>query len=909
MADSRIKNQRSKADPAPDRLEQERHIQRRAIGFLLFPISVFPLLSILTYNWRDICWLNSPPLDPTSNMIGLAGAWSVFIGYSYVGLALWALPFFVILFGFLMVTDKLIHAARRVIWVILFIAALACMLQLGSETALKSILLTNNIYPNAGGMLGYNVMDKMLIKWLSPVGSGILMICIMIFSIFMLVGVKNVIAFLGFCSGWALSRQGLEEDEPEGADAEASAERKRLQRNEEREAAKAARIAAKAVRREEREKQRQLKKEEIEKARTSKQQELLHHKSFAAQSDSDLRVERIRRQAAAARRAAAAAVAATEPPSHVRTSSASTSAPVAPPVASTLPGNIRSPSAVAARPFVAQSAAAEKSKGTATKVVATPPVVNYMLPPIDLLDPLPSEKADYGSVEKMAEELITVLEHFKIPAKVVGIRPGPVVTQYEIQPAPHIRVERIEALSNNLKMSLAAVSLRVEAPIPGRKAVGIEIPNKKARAVTLRSVLESEAWQNSGMELPLAVGKNVSGDDFVYDLVKAPHMLVAGATGSGKSVCLNAFLCGLLMSRTPEQLKLILIDPKRVEFVAYNDLPHLLVPVINDVNKVVFGLKWAVSEMDKRYRLLQKVGAKNIVDYNTRSIVRECDLFDGEVESGDDDEPLKLPYIVIVIDEVADIMSAASKEVEPVISRLCALSRAVGIHLILATQRPSVNIITGTIKANIPGRVAFKVAQSNDSRTILDTTGAENLIGAGDMLFLQSGGELLRAQGAWVNGGEVHRIVSYVKERHAPIYDQKLSSRLEKIKESDPDDIMKEDEPEEAEESKAAVQEERRNDELEELFNDAIEMIRVHKRVSGELIRRKLKVGYSRANTILDMLEDRGVISSIGPGNARDILIDMEQPLPGDGTLQATMPDDEAEQLDQSDDNGETPVG
>ncbi|MDD2600702.1 MAG: DNA translocase FtsK 4TM domain-containing protein [Kiritimatiellae bacterium] len=903
MADSKIKKQKRKTEPAPDRLEQERRVKRRVIGFLLFPISVFPLLSILTYNWRDICWLYSPSLDPTSNMIGLAGAWSVFIGYSYVGLALWALPFFVILFGFLMVTGKLIHAARRIVWVLLFIAALACMLQLGSETALKNILLANNIYPNAGGMLGYSVMDKMLIRWISPVGSGILMICIMIFSLFMIVGAKAVIAFLGFCSGWALLRQGYDEDELEEADDGVSAERKRLQRKETRDAAKAARIAAKTARREEREKQRQLKKEEAEKTRALKQQELLHHQSVAAQSDSGLPVERIRRQAAAARRAAAAAAVAVEQQPAVRAPEIS-----APPVVSgALPGTARSAGAVSQQPSVAQPGAAESAKRAVSKVVVAEPIINYMLPPVDLLDPVPNDKADYSGGKEMAQELITVLNHFRIPAKVVGIRPGPVVTQYEIEPAPHIKVERIGALSNNLKMSLAAVSLRVEAPIPGRKAVGIEIPNKKARSVTLRSIIEGEAWQNSKMELPLAVGKNVSGGDFVYDLVKAPHMLVAGATGSGKSVCLNAFLCGLLMSRTPEQLKLILIDPKRVEFVAYNDLPHLLVPVINDVNKVVFGLKWAVSEMDKRYRLLQKVGAKNIIDYNTRSVVRECDLFEGEVASNDEDEPLKLPYIVIVIDEVADIMSAAGKEVEPVISRLCALSRAVGIHMVLATQRPSVNIITGTIKANIPGRVAFKVAQSIDSRTILDTPGAENLIGAGDMLFLQSGGDLLRVQGAWVNGGEVHRIVSYVKERYAPVYDQKLSRRLDKIKESDPDDIMKEDEAEEAEVSKAEVQEERRNDELEELFNDAIEMIRVHKRVSGELVRRKLKVGYSRANAILDMLEDRGVISPIGPGNAREILIDMEQPLPGEETLQAKLPDD-VEPLEQSEDNGEFPV-
>jgi len=866
MATSPTKKRRTSKAPEPDRMDLERRIKKRVIGLLLLPLSVFPLLSIVTYNWRDISWLNSPPLDPTSNMIGLAGAWSVFIGYTYVGLALWTVPFFVILFGVLLVSGRLLHAARRILWVILFIAALACMLQLGSETALKGILLENNIYPNAGGALGYGLMTRLLTKWISPVGSGILMLCIMIFSLFMIIGARNILSFLGFCSDWVLSRQN-DEDEEVDVDPGNSPELRKLHKKEARDAARAAKLAAKEVRREEREKERQLKKEEADKKRILKQEEDLAKQSSLQQKNHGSQVERIRRQAEAARRAAAAAVS--------RPRSFKAPAPSEQPVAIQQPQLSRKAAAPSPVTPVKGAAAVE------AKISETPkPVVNYMLPPIDLLDPIPTDKADHGSVEEMAQELVTVLDHFRIPAKVVGIRPGPVVTQYELEPAPHIKVERIAALSNNLKMSLAAVSLRVEAPIPGRKAVGIEIPNKRARSVTFRSIMEGEAWQNNTMELPLAVGKNVSGDDFIYDLAKAPHMLVAGSTGSGKSVCLNAFLCGLLMSKTPEQLKLILIDPKRVEFVAYNDLPHLLVPVINDTKKVVFGLKWAVAEMDKRYRLLQKVGAKNIVDYNTRTIVQETDMFDGDVASSDDD-PDKLPYIVIVIDEVADIMSTAGKEVEPVISRLCALSRAVGIHMVLATQRPSVNVITGTIKANIPGRIAFKVAQSIDSRTILDSPGAENLIGSGDMLFLQSGADLLRAQGAWVNGGEVHRIVTYVKERHAPIYDERLSSRLDKIKESDPEDIMKEDEVEEAPASPAMIQEEKRNDEMEQLFDDAIEMIRVHKRVSGELIRRKLKVGYSRANSVLDMLEDRGVISAIGSGNSRDILIDMDQPIPG----------------------------
>jgi len=868
-------NQRRKsAANDSERIEWERRIKMQVVGFLLLPLSIFPLLSLLTYDWRDISWLHSPPLSPVSNWIGPVGAWSVFVGYSFIGIALWAVPFFVILFGLLLITRRMNCALLKLLWVSLFVVALACVLQLGSEGMFKDLIRALNISPNAGGMAGYWIMTRALTRWISPVGSGILMLCLMIFAMYMIIGTSNFVSLVM----WVADRFSTQNGEADGefvvsASKDGSVKDKEATR----EAAKAAAAAAKAARREEREEQRRLKKEAAEEERRrrdelreAKKQEKIRVKEESRKVGQMSEIERIRLQADRVRRAAM------EAQLMERTAGAKT------PSVPAKPAPVKS---VAESPSAAAVTTTKRDAGNVAKQSVAPEKeakseVNYMLPPVDLLDPLPSDKADHGSVEDTANDLVTALNHFKIPAEVVGIKPGPVVTQYEIQPAPHIRVERIVNLTNNLKMSLAAASLRVEAPIPGKKAVGIEIPNKKARSVTFRSIVESEEWQKNRMNIPLALGKLVSGENFVYDLTKAPHMLVAGSTGSGKSVCLNAFLCGILMSRTPEQLKLILIDPKRVEFVAYNDLPHLLVPVINDPNKVVFGLKWALSEMDKRYRLLQKVRARNIVDYNNRPVVRETDLFDGDVDDNSGD-PEKLPYIVIVIDEVADIMSAAGKEVEPVINRLCALSRAVGIHMILATQRPSVDVITGTIKANIPGRIAFKVSQSNDSRTILDSPGAENLIGSGDMLFLQSGSDLLRVQGAWVTPLEVNRIVSYVKERHAPIYDEKLSNRLEKIKEADPEDIMNEDEDVVETESKAAVQQEKRESELEELYNDAIEMIRVHKRVSGELVRRKLKVGYSRANTILDMLEERGIVSPLSDTNTREILMDLNQPAPG----------------------------
>jgi len=524
----------------------------------------------------------------------------------------------------------------------------------------------------------------------------------------------------------------------------------------------------------------------------------------------------------------------------------------------------------------------------APAAVEAPPAVaetpqslsDYPLPSVELLNPVPKGTADHGNIEETSNVLVETLRQFNVPVEVIGTTPGPVVTQYELRPAPNIKVERIASLTANLQMALEATSLRVQAPIPGKNAVGIEIPNRRARPVTFREVVEGEAWRHCKLEVPLVLGKDVAGNDLIYDLAKAPHLLVAGATGSGKSVCLNAILNGFLMSRTPEQLRLILVDPKRVEFTCYNDLPHLLVPVINDPKKVAFGLRWAITEMEKRYRLLQKVGCRNIVAFNNRQVAKQEELFD---ESGaavkpapSDDVPARLPYIVIVVDEVADIMLAVGKEVEPAISRLTSLSRAVGIHLILATQRPSVDVITGTIKANIPGRIAFKVSQANDSRTILDSPGAEELIGKGDMLFLKEGSQLMRAQGAWVGDDEIARVVAFVKEHCRPCYDQTLIGRLDKIKESDPDAAMEEDE-EEVGEAEAPAEE---GDADDVMMPNALEVIRMTRRASTTMLQRRLGIGYTRAARLMDTLEARGVVGPQVGSGTREILVDLDNEIP-----------------------------
>ena len=862
-------------------MELERRAYRRLAGSLLFPVALFPLLSMITYNWRDISWLNSPPLSPPANLIGIVGAWSVFVGYSLFGLTLWLLPAFVLLFSCMLIYGRAMHIGRRVLWALLFVVALCCLMQLGSDTLFDGVLEKLNLKPNAGGAVGYCLMTCLLASWFSPVGGGILMLSIMLFALVMVIGLRNLFAALGRLTGWWEARQVAERAEDpapetveEAEDGLSPRERERLQRRELKEAARRAKEEARQARDEERQRMDAEREDEQrhkldERAEQARLREAAQQRDREAMERNRSQVDEIRRRTEEARQAAAAA--------RERERERAPVAVVASAEKESVPPVRKPPSAART---VEPSEAAQS-------------LADYPLPPLTLLNPVPKGTADHGDIQATAAVLVETLRQFNVPVEVVGTTPGPVVTQYELRPAPNIKVERIANLTANLQMALEATSLRVQAPIPGKNAVGVEIPNRRACPVTFREIIEGETWKRCTYEVPLVLGKDVAGNDLIFDLTKAPHLLVAGATGSGKSVCLNAILCGFLMSRTPEQLRLILVDPKRVEFTCYNDLPHLLVPVINDPKKVAFGLRWAIMEMEKRYRLLQKVGCRNIVGYNNRQVAQQEELFDGgaavPTPAAPDDMPEKLPYIVIVVDEVADIMAAVGKEIEPAIARLTSLSRAVGIHLILATQRPSVDVITGTIKSNIPGRIAFKVSQSNDSRTILDSPGAEELIGKGDLLFLKEGSQLMRAQGAWVGDDEIERVVTFVKGHCRPCYDQALIGRLEKIKESDPDAAMNGDDAEPADgEAEAADGGGEADDEL---MPNALEVVRLTRRASTTMLQRRLRIGYTRAARLMDMLEERGVVGPQVGSGTREILIDLDNEIPG----HAGLADDDAE--------------
>lgn len=486
---------------------------------------------------------------------------------------------------------------------------------------------------------------------------------------------------------------------------------------------------------------------------------------------------------------------------------------------------------------------------------------NYVLPPVSILDEIPSSQKQMAKNDTrgIAQILVNTLNEFGISTEITNVTQGPVVTRYELLPAPGIKLSRIAGLADNLALSLKATSLRVQAPVPGKGVVGIEVPNDIAKMVLMREIAECPEWESGSIRLPLALGKDVGGHDLIADLAKMPHLLIAGATGAGKSVCINSILAGLMLSKTPDELRLILVDPKIVEFAVYADIPHLVVPVITDAKKVQLSLRWAITEMEKRYKMFAKAKVRNIESFNNRVVTTQGELFEGELPppKPKDNLPSSVPYIVIIIDELADLMMAAGAEIENSIARLAQLSRAVGIHMILATQRPSVNVITGTIKANFPARIAFQVAQKVDSRTILDQSGADKLVGRGDMLYLPPGSsKLIRSQGTMVNDDELHRIVEHVKEQAEPVFEMEIKNKLEKAASGSIDDGSD-----------------------DELLTQAVEIIRETHRASTSSLQRRLRIGYTRAARLIDILEERGIVGPPCGSGPREILIDLDADL------------------------------
>lgn len=509
----------------------------------------------------------------------------------------------------------------------------------------------------------------------------------------------------------------------------------------------------------------------------------------------------------------------------------------------------------------------------------------YVLPSLDLLNPDPGEAVfgDPAEVEHKKKVLQETLDSFGIDAQVGQATCGPRVTLYEVIPAPGVKVERISRLSNNICMDLRATSIRILTPIPGRNSVGIEVPNNRVSRVSVRSLMESQAWKSSKARIPLLVGRSISGEVVILDLEKAPHLLIAGATGSGKSVCINLMILSLLYRFTPDELRLIMVDPKVVEFQAYHSLPHLITPVISKIEQVPLALGWVVREMESRYRTLAKVGARNLEGFNSRPRSREPVL-------GDDGQPIpeRLPYIVVVIDELADIILAAKADVEKALTRMAQMSRAVGIHAILATQRPSVNVITGVIKANFPTRIAFKATSQVDSRTILDCKGAEALLGQGDMLFRPPGAaSLQRNQGGMVEDEEIERVVRHVSQQGVQQFDSMVLRPVADLASAGEGGGAELEEADEA------------------LVQQAIEVILRDRRATTSYLQRAMHIGYNRAANLIDILEQRGIIGPAVGTAPREILVAGAGQPPGPSAPDDDDTGDEAEDMAEDDDSGQ----
>ena len=810
-------------------------------GIVMLVFFVLLTLSLISYEPKDISLLSAPPNDPPFNWIGPVGAWSSYLLLQAVGIGAYIVPVICLGLGLTLLIRKELRVWPKLVWAGVVLLSFSGLMQLSGDRW-HDLASRINIDPGAvGGNISLVLVESVVERLFGPMGAGV--ICWALF-------LSGTVMFLGtdVLKAWWASIRSMSADMAESS-------RQRMI--------------------EHRARQEQMAYER----RALQEQDARIQKALGnVEAPPDTRAKR---------KPKAKKEAAPEEPKKramLETLPVEEPAPEPEPVPEPEPEPVPEPEPPAPEPEPAPPKKERKRKPAPAKEPEPEPTDPpedllplpasaeepdpgaYVLPPMSVLNEIPvaMDSGPKVNLEAMARVLEDALSEFGVEAKVTNVERGPVVTQFEVLPAAGVRVERIKSLSNNIALALKATSVRVQAPIPGKGVVGIEIPNGKSKIVYLRGIMESSEWESHGCAVPLILGQDVGGKNRVVDLAKMPHLLIAGATGAGKTVCMNSILAGMLMSRTPEQLRLMLVDPKIVEFSGYADLPHLVVPVITDPKKVAIGLRWAIKEMERRYKMFAKVGVRNIDSFNSRPKTEQQDLF-GEAGGDEEDKiPDTVPYIVIIVDELADLMLVAQAEIENSIARLAQLSRAVGIHMILATQRPSVNVITGTIKANFPARIAFQVAQKVDSRTILDAIGAEQLLGRGDMLFMPPGGtELVRAQGAMCEDDEIVRIVDFIKDQRKPRYEMAVQKKIESnIPSSD-------------------------GGQDDELMEQAIEIIRETQRASTSSLQRRMRIGYTRAARLMDVLEERGIVGPPNGSDPREILIDLDAAVPDNAAQNA----------------------
>ena len=837
------------AKPKPTRTGPS--LGQEVIALAILGTGILLLLALFSFDPRDLSFYSQPPQNPKANLVGPAGAYLGGILFLLFGLGSYLFPVVFIAGGLLLFFAKEVRYSQKFILLGILLVTGACLLQLAAPVFGPS--LANPLFSGArglegtpspagkmpGGYIGYFLNDKFLAPILGQVGA------VLVFGLSYLVVLVLLFEFRPA------------------------------------ELARAFGEAGRAL-------VDQYLDYRIRKAQPSERLEL-------EQKKLEIEQKRLRRRLAKEKAAT---------PSPAPTSSTPpTPAPQRPapkildttitPLPTSLPDSGKTKSEKPSKQEKAESKIKELGIPTSplpslpsdstpkpkpapkptpppTPATTRPTYDKYKLPPIDLLQKSEKDVRPTFSEDELKanqQRIVETLSHFDIEVSPGDITRGATITRYELYPAPGIRVERICNLERDLARSMKAERINILAPVPGRDTVAIEVANPSKVKVLLRDLIECAEWNSSTAHLPVSLGKDVYGATLIDDLADLPHALIAGTTGSGKSVCINTLLLSLLYRFSPDDLRLILIDPKVVELQVYNRLPHLVVPVVTEPKKVLLALRWVTVEMEKRYRYMAKAGVRNIATYNTRvrvpHRVEELDLAP-QMETGEtappssSEEPLpdRLPYIVVIIDELANLMQVAPADVENAIALLSAKARAAGIHLVIATQTPRAAVITGVIKTNVPARIAFQVPSGVDSRVILDESGAENLLGKGDLLYLRPGAsKLIRAQGAFVSDEEVSRVIDFIAGQAKPFYEQEIHAKLTKPSSGD-SELSEKD---------------------EDLLQSALEVVKLEKRASTSLLQRRLGLGYGRAAWVIDQFETRGIIGPRDGAKDREILVDLDE--------------------------------
>jgi len=896
------------------------------VGIVLIACALLLLVAQLSFERTDVSANHFPPNDSPHNWIGKAGAYGANFFFFLFGAGAYVLPLLMFIFGLGYLFEFLSYLKRRWLWAAVLFACCIGTLDLYTNKAVLDKMARNPTLPSAGFMekMAFNLnahsgggligdsMNGVFFGHFGKPGATIIFITLYVISLLFLTNFQ-----LGewLRAAWAARGRRVVEDESEWTAEEKALARKarELEREADRLKNKVDKQSAKAA-------------EKVAASEEKRSGPVLgaDMQPVPAPSVRDLSVPAARGKSGKVKQpepavaeaqmigeviSAKEVVAATSGVGPATTAQVLGKEPATRngAEAASEPGKVDQAAPVALGAAVvnaengeaappAENVQINDNSGSRFKkpvrrkpitVAAAPAIGNYQLPSMDFLQlpdqtirPTESKEELMGNARLMQ----STLAQFDIEVALGDITKGPTITRYELHPAPGVRLEKITALSNNIAAALKAERINILAPVPGKSSVGVEVPNAVKTKVIMRDLLESEEWTKTKARIPLALGKDVYGHPIIADLSDMPHLLIAGSTGSGKSVCINAIIASLLYRFPPDQLRFVMIDPKVVELQQYNALPHLVVPVVNDPKKVILALRWVVNEMEKRYQIFARVGVRNIKSFNDRpknkpvpepepelplmakkeKVEAGADGFAVEVDEEivvprDDDIviPEKLSYIVVIIDELADLMLVAPADVEMAIARITQMARAAGIHCIVATQRPSVDVITGVIKANIPARIAFQVAAKVDSRTILDAMGADKLLGKGDMLYLPPGSaKLIRAQGALITDQEIQGIVDWIAKQGKPSYEMEIHQQLSK--------------PVSSLDGESGI------DEDEEIIQQCVEVIRSEQKASVSLLQRRLRLGYGRAARIMDELEDRGIVGPSKGAEPRDILIDLD---------------------------------